>query len=39
MTFPTALPFGKVVDQSTIDKHSEEEPKWGRMPPDLFTGL
>ncbi|ALC47636.1 CG2218 [Drosophila busckii] len=39
MTFPTVLPSGKIVDQSTIDKHSEEEGKWGRMPSDPFTGL
>uniref|UniRef100_A0A1I8PHB8 U-box domain-containing protein n=1 Tax=Stomoxys calcitrans TaxID=35570 RepID=A0A1I8PHB8_STOCA len=39
MIFPTVLPSGKVVDQSTIDKHSEEESKWGRMPSDPFTGL
>lgn len=37
--FPTVLPSGKVVDQSTIDKHSEEEAKWGRLPSDPFTGL
>lgn len=28
-----------MVDQSTIDRHSEEEAKWGRMPSDPFTGL
>ncbi|KAH8334702.1 hypothetical protein KR074_004505 [Drosophila pseudoananassae] len=39
MIFPTVLPSGKVVDQSTIDKHSEEEAKWGRQPSDPFTGL
>ncbi|KAH8381292.1 hypothetical protein KR093_002109 [Drosophila rubida] len=39
MIFPTVLPSGKVVDQSTIDKHSEEEAKWGRLPSDPFTGL
>ncbi|XP_075148875.1 RING finger protein 37 [Haematobia irritans] len=39
MIFPTVLPSGKVVDQSTIDKHSEEESKWGRLPSDPFTGL
>ncbi|KAM8706653.1 hypothetical protein ACLKA7_010852 [Drosophila subpalustris] len=39
MIFPTVLPSGKVVDQSTIDKHSEEEAKWGRSPSDPFTGL
>jgi len=33
------LPSGKVVDQSTIDKHAEEEAKWGRQPSDPFTGL
>ncbi|XP_037949385.1 RING finger protein 37 [Teleopsis dalmanni] len=39
MIFPTVLPSGKVVDQSTIDKHSEMEAKWGRTPSDPFTGL
>ncbi|KAI8046710.1 RING finger protein 37 [Drosophila gunungcola] len=39
MIFPTVLPSGKVVDQSTIDKHAEEETKWGRQPSDPFTGL
>ncbi|KAH8382961.1 hypothetical protein KR009_006009 [Drosophila setifemur] len=39
MIFPTVLPSGKVVDQSTIDKHAEEEAKWGRQPSDPFTGL
>lgn len=33
------LPSGKVVDQSTIDRHSEVEAKWGRLPSDPFTGL
>lgn len=33
------LPSGKVVDQSTIDRHSEVESKWGRLPSDPFTGL
>lgn len=27
------------MDQSTIDRHSEEEAKWGRLPSDPFTGL
>ncbi|XP_034662182.1 RING finger protein 37 [Drosophila subobscura] len=39
MIFPTVLPSGKVVDQSTIDKHAVEEGKWGRQPSDPFTGL
>ncbi|CAD6992252.1 RING finger protein 37 [Ceratitis capitata] len=39
MIFPTVLPSGKIVDQSTIDKHSEVEAKWGRLPSDPFTGL
>ncbi|XP_036224066.1 RING finger protein 37 [Bactrocera oleae] len=39
MIFPTVLPSGKIVDQSTIDKHSEVESKWGRLPSDPFTGL
>lgn len=39
MVFPTVLPSGKIVDQSTIDRHSEVEAKWGRLPSDPFTGL
>ncbi|KAH8287319.1 hypothetical protein KR054_005800 [Drosophila jambulina] len=39
MILPTVLPSGKVVDQSTIDKHAEAESKWHRHPSDPFTGL
>lgn len=39
MIFPTVLPSGKIVDQSTIDKHSLNEANWGRSPSDPFTGV
>lgn len=39
MIFPTVLPSGKLVDQSTIDKHSLNEANWGRGPSDPFTGV
>ncbi|KAL5285207.1 UBOX5 family protein [Megaselia abdita] len=39
MIFPTILPSGKIVDQSTIDKHSLNEANWGRSPSDPFTGV
>ncbi|XP_020805847.1 RING finger protein 37-like [Drosophila serrata] len=39
MIQPTVLPSGKVVDQTTIDKHNAAEAKWGRQPSDPFTGL
>jgi len=38
MIFPMILPSGKLVDQSTIDRHSQTEEKWGRLPSDPFTG-
>lgn len=38
MLFPTRLPCGKAVDQSTIEKHSRIEESWGRVPSDPFTG-
>ncbi|XP_055380951.1 RING finger protein 37 [Condylostylus longicornis] len=38
MIFPMVLPSGKMVDQSTIDRHSQTEEKWGRLPSDPFTG-
>lgn len=38
MTLPTVLPSGKVVDQSTIEKHNSYEAQLGRLPYDPFTG-
>lgn len=38
MALPMILPCGKVVDQSTLDKHKECEANWGRGPSDPFTG-
>lgn len=38
MALPFILPCGKVVDQSTLDKHEQHEAKWGRAPSDPFTG-
>ena len=39
MSVPVMLPSGNSVDQSTVDRHVEEEAKWGRAPSDLFTGV
>lgn len=38
MAVPFILPCGKVVDQSTLDKHGQHEAMWGRLPSDPFTG-
>jgi hypothetical protein len=38
MALPFILPCGKVVDQSTLDRHEQHEVKWGRLPSDPFTG-
>lgn len=38
MTLPFILPCGKVVDQSTLDRHEQHEAMWGRAPSDPFTG-
>ena len=38
MVLPMILPCGKVVDQSTLEKHKESEANWGRGPSDPFTG-
>jgi len=38
MALPFILPCGKVVDQSTLDRHEQYEAKWGRAPSDPFTG-
>ncbi|EAT47257.1 AAEL001610-PA [Aedes aegypti] len=39
MTIPMILPSGKTVDQLTIEKHNQQEEKWGRQASDPFTGL
>lgn len=39
MTFPMVLPSGKYVNQSTIEKCSEHDTMYGRMPCDPFTGI
>ena len=39
MSVPVLLPSGNSVDQSTVDRHIQEEAKWGRAPSDLFTGV
>lgn len=39
MTIPMTLPSGKTVDQSTLDKHVENERLFGRKPCDPFTGI
>lgn len=38
MALPMVLPSGKIIDSSTLMKHTENEEKWGRMPSDPFTG-
>ncbi|XP_051160046.1 RING finger protein 37 [Leptopilina boulardi] len=39
MTQPIILPSGKVIDQSTLDKHEQNEAIWGRPSSDPFTGI
>lgn len=39
MTQPVTLPSGKIIDQSTLEKHGHNEAIWGRTPSDPFTGL
>ncbi|KZC08610.1 RING finger protein 37 [Dufourea novaeangliae] len=39
MTQPILLPSGKIIDQSTLQKHEETEALWGRRLTDPFTGL
>jgi U-box domain-containing protein 5 len=38
MSLPYILPCGKVVDRSTLNRHEEEEAKFGRSSSDPFTG-
>lgn len=39
MTIPMTLPCGKTIDQTTLDKHIENEAIYGRKPCDPFTGI
>ncbi|XP_053978033.1 RING finger protein 37 [Hylaeus volcanicus] len=39
MTQPILLPSGKIIDQSTLQKHEESEALWGRRLSDPFTGI
>ena len=39
MIQPIVLPSGKVIDQSTLEKHEQSEAVWGRPSSDPFTGL
>ncbi|XP_076395315.1 RING finger protein 37 isoform X2 [Megachile rotundata] len=39
MTQPILLPSGKIIDQTTLQKHEETEALWGRRLTDPFTGL
>lgn len=39
LVLPMLLPSGKVIDQSTLDRHSRCEATWGRVPNDPFTGV
>lgn len=38
MALPMILPSGKVIDNSSLVRHNEEEVRWGRLPSDPFTG-
>lgn len=37
MTQPVVLPSGKVIDQTTLEKHGQNEAIWGRSLSDPFT--
>lgn len=39
MIQPVVLPSGKVIDQSTLEKHEQNEAIWGRSSSDPFTGI
>lgn len=39
MTQPITLPSGKVIDQTTLEKHEQNEAVWGRPLSDPFTGI
>lgn len=36
---PILLPSGKIIDQTTLQKHEETEALWGRRLTDPFTGI
>lgn len=39
MTQPVTLPSGNVIDQTTLEKHGQNEAIWGRPFSDPFTGM
>lgn len=39
MTQPIILPSGKIIDQTTLEKHEENEAVWGRPVSDPFTAI
>lgn len=39
MTQPVILPSGQIIDQTTLEKYSDNEANWGRSLSDPFTGL
>ncbi|XP_014469497.1 PREDICTED: RING finger protein 37 [Dinoponera quadriceps] len=39
MTQPITLPSGKIIDQTTLEKHEQNEAVWGRPVSDPFTGI
>lgn len=39
MSLPMTLPSGNTVDQTTIEKHIQNEANYGRQPSDPFTGI
>ncbi|EZA51368.1 RING finger protein [Ooceraea biroi] len=39
MTQPITLPSGNVIDQTTLEKHGQNEAIWGRPLSDPFTGI
>ncbi|XP_032691397.1 RING finger protein 37 [Odontomachus brunneus] len=39
MTQPIILPSGKIIDQTTLEKHEQHEAVWGRPVSDPFTAV
>lgn len=39
MTQPITLPSGKVIDQTTLEKHEQHQAIWGRSASDPFTSI
>lgn len=39
MSMPMILPSGKVIDRSSLERHSRVEETWGRSPSDPYTGV